>query len=177
MKLEDFEKGAWFTLPFGKNNTTANTLYFGIKQDGTGLVKYIDNKLEFDYVRPEDCIQGGFGEVPRRKWSDTSPTLVAEEEEATHLVSAQEVPSVEKPVIPSQFEIQIGGNHYAKRGMQPLEYILANKLDFCQGNVVKYVTRFRDKNGAEDLKKVIHYAMFLLEDEYEIRSKVEYSDG
>lgn len=176
MKIEDFEKGAWFTLPFGKSNTTANTLYFGLKQEGTGLVKYLDNERQFDYVRPEDCIQGGFGEVPSRQWSDKSPTLEEHVRPTCAPATFSEVFG-QKPVIPSQFEVQVGGDHYAKRGIQPLEYILANKLDFCQGNVVKYVTRFRDKNGAEDLKKVIHYAMFLLEDEYQIRSKVEYSDG
>lgn len=177
MKLEDFEKGAWFTLPYCKGNTTANTLYFGLKQEGTGLVKYLDNEREFDYVRPEDCIQGSFGVVPRRQWEDKSPTLEVVEDRSTSAPDAFAAVYGQKPVIPSQFEVQVGGDHYAKRGIQPLEYILANKLDFCQGNVVKYVTRFRDKNGAEDLKKVIHYAMFLLEDEYEIRSKVEYSDG
>ena len=77
----------------------------------------------------------------------------------------------------SQFKRQEGGGHYNSRGIQPLEYILANDLGFCEGSVVKYITRFRDKNKAEDLKKVIHYAQFLLETEYDILSEVKYAES
>jgi len=58
---------------------------------------------------------------------------------------------------------QISGNHYKSKSIQPIEYIMANGLGFCEGNVVKYVTRHRDKNGKEDIKKAIHYLEFLLE--------------
>lgn len=182
MKIEDFEKGAWFTLPFSKNNTKAGSLYFGVIKSGTNLVKYLDEVADFDYVRPEWCIQTSFGEVPRPKVEvEEQPMESVEDETAntTHMHIPEDFGTVygQKPVIASQFSVQVGGNHYSKRGIQPLEFILANKLDFCQGNVVKYVTRFRDKNGAEDLKKVIHYTMFLLEDEYGILSEVRYSDS
>lgn len=62
---------------------------------------------------------------------------------------------------PQPLERQVGGNHYQRFGIQPIEYILANGLDFCQGNVVKLVTRYRDKGGIEDLDKAIHYLEFL----------------
>ena len=52
---------------------------------------------------------------------------------------------------------QIGGTHYQSLGIQPIEYIIANKLDFMEGNVVKYVPRWRRKNGLEDLKKAKSY--------------------
>ena len=58
---------------------------------------------------------------------------------------------------------QEGGDHY-KLAIQPIEYITANNLDFIRGNIVKYATR--DKNGAEDIKKIIHYCELLLELEY-----------
>ena len=58
---------------------------------------------------------------------------------------------------------QEGGDHY-KLAIQPIEYITANKLDFIRGNIIKYATR--DKNGAEDIKKIIHYCELLLELEY-----------
>lgn len=48
---------------------------------------------------------------------------------------------------------QVGGSHYAKLAIDPFTYAMANKLDSLQFSVVKYVTRFRDKNGLEDLKK------------------------
>ena len=60
---------------------------------------------------------------------------------------------------------QIGGDHYKQGGIQPIEYIQANNLDFCQGNAIKYITRFKDKNGVEDLEKAKHYIDFLIEQE------------
>ena len=63
-------------------------------------------------------------------------------------------------------EKQISGSHYASLPIQPIEFVYANKLDFLQGNVVKYVCRFRHKNGVEDLNKAIHYLELLKELEY-----------
>jgi hypothetical protein len=62
---------------------------------------------------------------------------------------------------------QVGGDHYKKLPFQPLEYILQNKLGFCEGNIVKYVTRWRGKNGVEDLKKARHYLDILINREAE----------
>lgn len=59
---------------------------------------------------------------------------------------------------------QVGGNHYLT-AIQPIEYILANKLDFCEGNIVKYATRWKNKGGIEDLEKIKHYCDFLIERE------------
>lgn len=61
---------------------------------------------------------------------------------------------------------QEGGNHYKDCAIQPIEYIHANDLDFFQGNIVKYVTRHKKKNGAQDLRKVIHYAELALQLQY-----------
>lgn len=47
--------------------------------------------------------------------------------------------------------------HYTQGGIEPIDYIEANDLNFCEGNVVKYVTRYRHKNGVEDLKKAKWY--------------------
>ena len=66
----------------------------------------------------------------------------------------------------SVLDIQHGGSHYKDKKIQPIEYITANDLDFCQGNIVKYATRHKDKNGAEDVRKIIHYAQFILKFEY-----------
>ena len=58
---------------------------------------------------------------------------------------------------------QIGGNHYSKLDIQPVEYITKNKLSYLQGNVIKYVTRYKDKNGLQDLQKAKHYIDILIE--------------
>jgi hypothetical protein len=67
----------------------------------------------------------------------------------------------------SALQQQIGGDHYRARGIQPIEYIHANNLGFCEGNVVKYVTRWKDKGGEADLRKAIHYLELLIQLETE----------
>lgn len=58
---------------------------------------------------------------------------------------------------------QIGGDHYAKMAIQPVEFILKNNIGFAEGNVIKYVSRWREKGGVEDLKKARHYLDMLIE--------------
>ena len=54
-------------------------------------------------------------------------------------------------------DVQIGGSHYKSFHIQPYEFISKNNLSFFQGNVVKYVCRYLNKNGIEDLEKIKHY--------------------
>lgn len=58
---------------------------------------------------------------------------------------------------------QVGGEHYKKYSIQPVEYAMANGLNYCQANAVKYITRYRDKGGIEDLRKAIHNLEILIE--------------
>jgi hypothetical protein len=58
---------------------------------------------------------------------------------------------------------QVGGSHYAEKAIQPWDYILANKLGYLEGNVVKYISRWKEKGGVDDLRKVIHYTEKLIE--------------
>ncbi|MAO21022.1 MAG: hypothetical protein CMJ25_09755 [Phycisphaerae bacterium] len=60
-------------------------------------------------------------------------------------------------------EKQVGGNHYSRYAIQPVDFIIANKMDWCEANAIKYITRWKDKNGVEDIKKAIHYLEILLE--------------
>jgi hypothetical protein len=57
---------------------------------------------------------------------------------------------------------QVGGDHYSKLKIQPMEYSMANKLDPCQHTIIKYVTRFRDKGGTNDLLKARHVIDMLI---------------
>ncbi len=66
----------------------------------------------------------------------------------------------------SAFETQVGASHYKNMKIQPMEYALANNLNLAQGNVVKYVSRYKAKNGKEDLEKAIHCIQLLIEHEY-----------
>lgn len=89
----------------------------------------------------------------------TNPSGPCESEEQVVNLPAEIREPAPEPPLP--LERQVGGNHYQKHAIQPIEYILANGLDFCQGNVVKLVTRFREKGGIEDLDKAIHYIEFM----------------
>lgn len=60
-------------------------------------------------------------------------------------------------------EVQMGGSHYKDKTIQPVEYIHANDLGFCEGNVVKYVTRWKEKGGVADLEKARHYLDILIQ--------------
>lgn len=65
----------------------------------------------------------------------------------------------------SALDIQVGGSHYKSLKIQPVEYIHANGIGYFEGNVIKYVTRWKDKNGIADLEKAKHYIELLIEQE------------
>lgn len=58
---------------------------------------------------------------------------------------------------------QESGNHYKDLPIQPVEYIYANAIGYFEGNVIKYVSRWRKKNGIDDLRKARHYIEMLIE--------------
>jgi hypothetical protein len=60
-------------------------------------------------------------------------------------------------------EIQVAGSHYKTKAIQPWDYIAANELGYFEGNIVKYVSRWRDKGGVQDLLKAQHYLDKLIE--------------
>lgn len=73
-------------------------------------------------------------------------------------------------------DAQVGGSHYKDLPIQPRDYIIANKLGYDEGNIIKYVTRHKQKGGPLDIQKVIHYALMLLEQEYQIVGVVKYKE-
>jgi len=125
------------------------------------------------FVGYEDFLKGATGEILMNDGSDIP-----------YLVEFPNVPNygtiewwcVVKDVVPyeepknevhedTQLSFQFGGDHYKSKAIQPIEYIMANDLDYCEGNVVKYITRWKDKGGLEDLNKARHYIDFLIEKE------------
>ena len=60
---------------------------------------------------------------------------------------------------------KVSPNHYENQAIQPLAFITANKMGFAAGNVIKYVTRYRSKNGVEDLQKARMYLDVLIHEE------------
>jgi hypothetical protein len=60
-------------------------------------------------------------------------------------------------------EEQIGGTHYKAKSIQPWDYIAANEIGYFEGNIIKYISRWKEKGGVDDLKKARHYLDKLIE--------------
>ena len=66
--------------------------------------------------------------------------------------------------IPDQASIkQVGGSHYKKFPIQPAYFCYINNIPYIEATVIKYISRWRDKNGIEDLDKAIHFIELLKE--------------
>ncbi len=63
----------------------------------------------------------------------------------------------------SALDVQVGGDHYKSMPIQPVEFIHANGIPYFEGNVIKYVCRWRSKNGLADLEKAKHYIQLLID--------------
>jgi hypothetical protein len=61
------------------------------------------------------------------------------------------------------FKKQVGGSHYKNYKIQPVEFIIKNNIGFVEGNIIKYVLRFKEKGGAVDLEKAKHYIELLID--------------
>jgi hypothetical protein len=68
--------------------------------------------------------------------------------------------------VATALDVQVGGEHYKKFSIQPVEFIHANGIPFIEGNIIKYIVRWREKNGVKDLEKVKHYVDLLIQLEH-----------
>lgn len=83
----------------------------------------------------------------------------------THHKSVEQISTHDKMTKPE--DIQVGGSHYKGLAIQPMRYSMLNGLNACQHTAIKYVTRYKDKGGIEDLKKAIHCIELLIQFEQE----------
>ena len=61
------------------------------------------------------------------------------------------------------YKKQVGGNHYLKYKIQPVEFFIKNNIGFVEANIIKYVLRFKEKGGVQDLEKAKHYIELLID--------------
>lgn len=66
----------------------------------------------------------------------------------------------------SILDTQIAGTHYKAMAIQPIEYITKNNISYMPANIIKYASRYESKGGADDVRKIIHYAQMILEIQY-----------
>lgn len=98
------------------------------------------------------------------KISSSGPDVVIDDSKQGEPMLDFDLYPKEEPSHQASTDKQVGGSHY-QLPIQPIEYILANGLGYCEANVVKYVSRWRNKGGIQDLKKAIHYLEMLIESE------------
>lgn len=109
------------------------------------------------------------GILPQDKCNEIMNEVMTHYRDCINAYRMYEPPKAEeeaKPVLESKtykevMSTQVGGDHYSKYKMQPVEAIRKMNLDFVKGNILKYLVRYKDKNGIEDLKKARHYAEIL----------------
>lgn len=59
-------------------------------------------------------------------------------------------------------QMQVGGTHYADMRIQPFDFIHQNGIGFAEGCAIKYLCRWRNKNGLQDLEKAKHFIELLI---------------
>ena len=62
----------------------------------------------------------------------------------------------------------ISPSYYQKGSVEVTDYITSNEMSFIEGNIIKYVTRYKDKSGIQDLRKARWYLDKLIETQMEI---------
>lgn len=96
-----------------------------------------------------------------------SKEALAEKVKHLPVEDAFEVPEHHMPAMGRTEATQVGGDHYLNLAIQPMRYSMMNRLDAAQHTAIKYITRFRDKGGIEDLEKAKHCIDLLIEFERE----------
>jgi len=66
----------------------------------------------------------------------------------------------------SALDVQVGGGHYKNMVIQPVEFITKNNLGYIEGCIIKYICRYKNKNGKQDLDKIIHFVELLKDLKY-----------
>lgn len=112
-------------------------------------------------TREEKISNPGVYEVPAQlKWKHVT---VAPKDEALEGVARLEAAQKLENVTADALDRQVGGAHYKNRPIQPVEYSFVNKLNGLEASIVKRITRWRDKDGFQDLEKIKHEVDLLIE--------------
>lgn len=111
-------------------------------------------------IKTETNIKGKNFDVCSSCGLDPFPTPHDEQGKAIHSDEVHNKPK-------SANQIQHGGTHYKKCEIQPWDYIARNNIPYLEGSAIKYISRWRDKGGIEDLKKAIHFIEKVIELEQE----------
>lgn len=135
----------------GDKVKVVNTEYIS-KVGHIGNIIYIDKN---DCLNPYQVKFDGFKVRDNWWFTDKCIELVEDNTDTIENDHAENTPNKKY----SPLVVQQSGNHYKNGKIQPIEYSERNNLSMCQGNIVKYITRHKEKNGVDDLAKIVHYAL------------------
>ena len=96
-------------------------------------------------------------------FSSPAPAQTTQHAAVTSARTSTVSPPLKQSNMSEANKIQVAGSHYKAKTIQPWDYIAANELGYFEGNIVKYVSRWRDKGGVDDLRKAQHYLQKLIE--------------
>lgn len=122
--------------------------------------------ITIEYVSEEEAM-GKLKEMMPEGWpysKDAWMDGMTEEEleQAMERVQVRELVD-EEDAKDNPLDTQVGGRHYKDMRIQPIEFIHANNIPFIEGCGIKYLCRWRDKGGVEDLRKAQHLIEMLIE--------------
>ena len=105
--------------------------------------------------------------VGSKEWPDWDAKRLKKEREGINSASSQDWDAVRPDIAEPNdatdpLTYQVGGDHYTKKKIQPVEYIHANKMDYMDGAIVKYISRWRDKGGVKDLRKIKQFVDLII---------------
>lgn len=136
----------------GKEQVDKDLLIERLAQDG------------YQYAQPDDCLRTAPHLFAYPNGILTCSHDVDHFEKHTNpeyvLWCGEYRPVIDQPIkvvaTPDPMTVQVGGSHYKGMAIQPMQYSMANGFDALQHTIIKYVSRFRNKNGIEDLRKARH---------------------
>lgn len=105
----------------------------------------------------------GAGLAMNRAWECIAAYRPVPSEPAPEIVLRTKTKHGQSVTIEQPLDTQVAGDHYKKLKIQPVEYIHGNGIGFIEGSVIKYVTRWRDKGGIDDLRKARHFIDLLID--------------
>jgi len=138
--------------------------------------QYYKDNTEWDIYKSKTCYYlfdnsySNYDYFKNENYSIIPSTQIADLEEAKSSDWTPAPEDIEAMKTEKASGTQIGGSHYSNMAIQPTEFIHKNNLSFIQGNIIKYVCRYKSKGGIEDLNKAKHYIDLLIEFEEEINN-------
>ena len=138
-------------------------LTFKLKQGMTAADVYNRRKRASEPRKPKPAEASNFLAAPTLQSDPLPETYEQLLKQTSDEFNAPEInieSNTESPLLS-----QVGGSHYKDMAIQPITYILANNLGFSEGSIIKYISRYKAKDGLKDLKKARHFIDILIEHE------------